>query len=176
MSNREQPYVDWSKAPEGTTQVLMQGLKVDGTPENSYGWEKVADGVVYEWRQGAWSYYTRECELAGKRIKHPLNTDKEDTTIVIDTVIADKGNIKYALDLLMLYDTKQNIQWKDSEGTVVDEIDGVEEQLKAATVFLAYCGILRSDGFEYSVVDRNEQRKKEIQEQIEKLKEELDRL
>lgn len=175
MSNKEQPYVDRSEAPEGTTQVVMINLKEDGTPCDSRSWEKVVYGYVYEWRDGGWDYYVRECELSNERIKRPINTELTKQTFSVD--VGDDEDLKKALDVIVANYQGKLLIWKDHVHE--DEILKMTALLMYQKSFNDYVNDLITAfdrGHCLEVVDRNEQRKKEIQDQIEKLKEELDGL
>ena len=52
-------YVDWSKAPEGTTHIFVSETSVlyDGAPIRSLDWEKWTGDVVYKWMKNSWVYY-----------------------------------------------------------------------------------------------------------------------
>ena len=77
-------YIDWSKAPKGTTHVFVgfdsdkDTIKPDGTPSQRYFWERWEDGYVYEYREGDWNLYTGIYDLdyaeLNARIEIPLNT------------------------------------------------------------------------------------------------------
>ena len=78
-------YIDWGKAPEGTTHVFIgfdsdkDIIKSDGTPRQRCFWERWEDGDVYESRDEDWNFYTRIYDLdhdeLNARIEMPTNTE-----------------------------------------------------------------------------------------------------
>ena len=77
-------YIDWSKAPEGTTHVFVgfawgDGVMSDGMPENECFWERWEDGDVYDYQgDGNWRLYAKIVDLENSeldaRIEMPTNT------------------------------------------------------------------------------------------------------
>jgi len=75
-------YIDWSKAPEGTTHVFVgfDGSMIysDGTPKEERFWERWEDGDIYEYRDADWNLYNKVYDLnyhqLNARIEMPLNT------------------------------------------------------------------------------------------------------
>jgi hypothetical protein len=66
-------YIDWSKAPEGTTHAYINEPHhwKDGEPFSySFFWEKWEEDHVYDWR-GCWDYWmaTEDCELEDRVAK-----------------------------------------------------------------------------------------------------------
>lgn len=171
--NTKDPYVDWSKAPEGTTQVYMADLKEDGTPDTNCDWEKLEDGNIYEWRVGEWQYYIRESQSTHNRIKRPLNTEPTKQTFAVG--VGDDEDLKKALDVIVAKYQGKLVVRKDYEHRTVTlcTIRGHQEDFKDYVDYLVQAS---DHGCYFDIVDRDEQRKREIQEQIDKLKEELDGL
>jgi hypothetical protein len=169
---KEHPYVDWSKAPEGTTRVVAWDLKEDGTPSYNHNWEKVVDGDVYSWHSG-WVIYVKEYNLASLRIKRPVNTEPTKQTFSVD--VGDDENLKKALEIMVANYQGNLLVCKSPEGLVSNIFTDVD-----LNPYFNYCvsDLICSFnmGYSFTIVDHNEQRKKEIQEQIEKLKEELNDL
>lgn len=66
MSNnwKKEVYIDWSKAPKGTTHVICRDLldyneafSSSGVPNNKGRWEKHHNGAVFAYRDNSWKYY-----------------------------------------------------------------------------------------------------------------------
>ena len=178
MSDDKEIYVDWSKAPEGTTQVCASNLTVNGTPLRPDEWEKVYGEVVYKWQQevGGWKYFAKECNIVSKRIKRTLNTEPTKQTLSVD--VGDDIDLKRALDVIVAKYQGELVVWKDhahEQGSHFKEahLNRYQEDFND---YVSDLITTFKNGYYFEVVDRDEQRKKEIQDQIEKLKEELDGL
>ena len=73
MMSKQDVYVDWSKAPQGTTHAYVDNISVwcGGVPKNRY-WEKWQDGDIFEWTGDGWNYYTNQLSVCEQhRIKKP---------------------------------------------------------------------------------------------------------
>lgn len=74
MMNNQDVYIDWSKAPEGTTHVFVYNPLgwCNGVPSQNIFWEKWVGGVVYERIGRDWIYYNVVNEVGhSTRIKKP---------------------------------------------------------------------------------------------------------
>ena len=76
-------YIDWTKAPKGTTHVFVgfdwhDTIMSDGTPRQDYFWERWEDDDVHEYRDGDWRLYTKivdwDSSELDARIEIPTNT------------------------------------------------------------------------------------------------------
>ena len=88
MMNNQDVYIDWSKAPEGTTHAFVYSHLhwCNGTPIDVNLWEKWEGSYVYEWSGRGWNY----CDMINKighsnRIKKPeekvMNTNSLEQNI-----------------------------------------------------------------------------------------------
>lgn len=77
-------YIDWSKAPKGTTHMFIgfvwgDAIMSDGTPKYESFWERWEDGDVYDYQcDGDWRLYAKIVDLESSelnaRIEMPTNT------------------------------------------------------------------------------------------------------
>ena len=72
--SKENIYIDWSKAPEGTNHAFVYDPSdwCNGLPAYGTLWEKWEDDVIYEWSGVAWIYCNMATEVNHcNRIKKP---------------------------------------------------------------------------------------------------------
>ena len=88
MMSKQDIYIDWSKAPQGTTHAFVYSPLdwCNGSPSSHTHWEKWEGGVVYEWNECSWIY----CDIVNEvdhsaRIKKPegagMNTNSLEQNI-----------------------------------------------------------------------------------------------
>lgn len=67
-------YIDWSKAPEGTTHAYLHVEWEDGLPSDTRGWEKWEGDNVYDYRNNCWVRYSCVSDVAREdRTSSPLH-------------------------------------------------------------------------------------------------------
>lgn len=101
-------YIDWSKAPEGTTHAFT-GIPEDwerGVPKYRVYWEKVDGGFVYEWNSSTqgWDFvgdlgladYTRTAKEESQQQPSKVYWEEDTLVVVLDGSI-DRANVKIEL-------------------------------------------------------------------------------
>lgn len=88
MMNKQEVYIDWSKAPEGTTHAFVTNGNnwCNGVPKSNNLWEKHGDLTVYEWSRCGWlPIGTTGMLIQNNRIKKPeekvMNTNSLEQNI-----------------------------------------------------------------------------------------------
>lgn len=136
-----EPFIDWSKAPEGTTHAYngIKGAWIDGIPEGVALWEKWTDDAIYDYSdyEGGWNKYRDIADLSpesiAKRVARPDVGDEnlKPTKLGLAEMWIDQAEtIKQFEDIYLLLNP--HAVERPDPGTMRIAIDSLMDKLSVA--------------------------------------------
>lgn len=134
------PYIDWSKAPEGTTHIIVNSdwkISADGLPGCASQWEMHKDNECYEYcaENKEWQFFayadniTKEgmsWRIAKPAIAKPLAAIPIDESLQFKTFEATVDQVSFAIDAQPQHDPVNNPQHYTSHPSGISCIQVVE--------------------------------------------------